>query len=581
MLDRAEIVARLREIEGLIALHGGNKFKARAFARGARALEASREPVAVLVDEHRLTDLPGIGASLAHQIEELHRTGRSELLDSLKRGLPSGVMELAQIPGIGLHALRLFSEQLGIATLEDLRRVAQAGRLRGLRGFGPKKEAKILAAIDAYEAHDAGRAKILLSDGLSLAGSLAGELARLRSVRAVDVAGGLRRGMEQVGEVELVVTADDPGAALDEVSRIPRASAAERRDETSCRLRLPDGTRVVVSVGTPAARGGLLVARTGARAHVEALAKRATERGIRMERLRASREEEVYRALGLSFVPPELREGEGEVAEADGGEAWEDLVTLGDLQGFTHCHSTWSDGRHTIEAMARAAEARGARFITITDHSAAAHYARGLDVERLARQCDEIDEVQERVGIRILKGTEADILADGSIDWPDRVLERLDVVIASIHARYRQDESKMTERLLRAMRAPIFKIWGHPLGRLVGSRPPIPCRVEEVLDALAEARGAIEINGDPHRLDLEPRWVRAARERGIPFVLSVDAHSMRELDNAAYATLLARRAGVRREEVLNAEPAAAFAEAVRPVNGGPRSSRSRSRRGAA
>jgi DNA polymerase (family 10) len=215
--------------------------------------------------------------------------------------------------------------------------------------------------------------------------------------------------------------------------------------------------------------------------------------------------------------------------------------------------------------MARATEARGAEFITITDHSKTAHYAGGLDEERIRRQWDEIDEVQERVRIRILKGTEADILADGALDWPDHIVERLDVVIASIHNRYRQAEEAMTARLLRAMRAPVFKIWGHPLGRLVTSRPPIPCRVEQVLDALAESRGAIEINGDPRRLDIEPRWGREARERGIPFVLSVDAHSTRELENLRYAVGLGRRAGLRPSDVLNARHGAEFAQLVRPA----------------
>ena len=310
-----------------------------------------------------------------------------------------------------------------------------------------------------------------------------------------------------------------------------------------------------------------MVLATGSKGHLAELAQRADEMGVRLDRLTGSDEESIYGALGLPLVPPELREGLGEVDLAARGESWDDLVSAEDVRGFTHCHSTWSDGRHTIEQMARAAAMRGASFITITDHSAAAHYARGLDVERLERQWDEIDEVQERVKIKILKGTEADILADGAIDWPDRILERFDVVIASIHARFRQDEEKMTARVLRAMRWPVFKIWGHPLGRLVRSRPPIPCRVEEVLDALAESQGAIEINGDPHRLDLEPKWIRAARDRGIPFVLSVDAHSMPELDNVRYAALLARRAGVRKSEVLNTRSVAGFRKAVRPSAG--------------
>lgn len=567
MLDRSEIVLRLREIAQLLELHGGNKFKARAFVRGARALEASREPVSTLVEEGRLMDLPGIGVALARQIEELHRTGRSELLESLRKGLPSGVLELAQVGGIGLHALRVLHEELGVATIDDLRKAAEEGRLRAVKGFGAKKEAKLLEAIGKYESHDARHPSILLAEGLRLAESLEDELSELPSVASVDLVGSLRRGIELARDVDLLVTSEDPRKAIADIARIPRVGTVEKKDDTSCRLRLPDGTRIDVVACEPRARGLGLVVATGAQLHVEELAARAKERGVRLERIAVRDEAEVYRALGLSYVPPELREGLGEVASAAAGEAWDDLVGEDDIRGFTHCHSTWSDGRHTIEQMARAAEARGAAFITITDHSAAAHYAGGLDVERLKRQWDEIDEVQERVKIRILKGTEADILRGGAIDWPDRILERLDVVIASIHNRFRQDEDEMTARLLRAMRWPVFKIWGHPLGRLVRSRPPIPCRVEEVLDALAESHGAIEINGDPRRLDLEPRWVRAARERGLSFVLSVDAHSMPELGNVRYATLLARRAGVRRREVLNTRSPAEFAKAVRPASG--------------
>ncbi len=565
MLDRSEIVARLREIAQLLELGGGNKFKARAFVRGARALEASREPLTALVEEERLTDLPGIGVALARQIEELHRTGRSELLESLRKGLPSGVLELAQVGGIGLHALRVLHEELGIATVGDLRKAAEEGRLREVKGFGAKKEAKVLEAIRKYEAHDAARPSILLAEGLRLAESLEDELAELPSVTSVHLVGSLRRGVELSRDVDLLVTSGDPKDAIARIARIPRVGTVERLDDASCRLRLPDGTRIDVLACEPRARALGLVLATGAEPHVAQLVARAKDRGLRLERVAAADEAALYRALDLSWVPPELREGLGEIADAARGETWDDLVGEDDVRGFTHCHSTWSDGRHSIEQMARAAEARGAEFITITDHSAAAHYAGGLDVDRLKRQWDEIDEVQERVKIRILKGTEADILADGAIDWPDRILERLDVVIASIHNRFRQDEEKMTQRLLRAMRWPVFKIWGHPLGRLVRSRPPIPCRVEEVLDALAASQGAIEINGDPHRLDLEPRWVRAARERGLSFVLSVDAHSMPELGNVCYAALLARRAGVRKREVLNARSPAAFAKAVRPT----------------
>lgn len=571
-MDRSGIVARLREIASLLELSGGNKFKARAFVRGARALEATREPVGALVDEKRLEDLPGIGHALARQIEELHRTGKSELLESLQAGLPSGVLELSQVSGIGLHALKLLHDELGIATVADLKKAAEEGRLRGVKGFGEKKEAKILASIAKYEAKGPS---ILLADGLRLAQEIERELAASPGARSAHVAGSLRRSAELSDEVTVVVVADEPARSIESAATMPRVGTVEERSDASCRLRLPDGTRAMVFACEPSSAAAVMTIATGSKGHVGKLAARAAERGLRFEpsglydakgkKLPLADEAALYSALGLSFVPPELREDLGEVEAAARGERWEDLVSFEDVRGFVHCHTTWSDGKGSIEEMARAAEQRGASFLTITDHSGTAHYAGGLDVERIKKQWDAIDAAQENVKVKLLKGTEADILADGALDWPDEILERLDVVIASIHNRHRQDEDKMTARLLRAMRHPVFKIWGHPLGRLVTSRPPIPCRVEEVLDALASSRGAIEINGDPHRLDLEPKWSRAARERGLPFVLSVDAHSMRELDNVRYAVGLARRAGVRRGDVLNARSAEAFANAVKPT----------------
>jgi DNA polymerase (family 10) len=240
-------------------------------------------------------------------------------------------------------------------------------------------------------------------------------------------------------------------------------------------------------------------------------------------------------------------------------------VTAGDLRGIVHCHTLYSDGAHSIEQMARAAEAMGVQYLTITDHSPTASYAGGLPLDRLRAQWDEIARVQEAVSVRLLRGTESDILADGALDYPDAILEQLDVVIASIHARHRMDADQMTARLVRAMRHPCFKIWGHPLGRLVLSRPPIACRVEEVLDAIAASRAAIEINGDPHRLDLPPRWIRAARERGIRFVVSTDAHSVADLAYQRHGVAMARRGWVGRGEVLNALDAAGFARAVAPA----------------
>jgi DNA polymerase (family 10) len=282
-------------------------------------------------------------------------------------------------------------------------------------------------------------------------------------------------------------------------------------------------------------------------------------------KVRIESEEALYRALGLAYVPPELREDAGEIEAARDGSLPEDLVRLGDVRGLVHCHTTWSDGRATLEEMARGADALGAEYMTVTDHSRTAGYAGGLDVDRLLRQRDELARVQEGVKVRLLHGTESDILEDGALDYPDAVLEQLDVVVASVHSRMRMDEREMTRRLVRCMQLPVFKIWGHALGRLLLARDPFACRVEEVLDALAGGRGAVEVNGDPRRLELEPRWLREATARRIPVVLSVDAHSVKDLGYLANAVAVARRGWVRRGEVLNTLSFEAFRRAVRPV----------------
>jgi len=263
----------------------------------------------------------------------------------------------------------------------------------------------------------------------------------------------------------------------------------------------------------------------------------------------------------LPWVPPELRGGRDDLDP----HGYADLLTPESVVGMVHCHTTYSDGRNSIEEMAQAADALGMQYITITDHSPSAHYARGVTLDRLKEQWDEIARVQETVRVRILRGTESDILADGALDYPDEMLERFDIVIASIHARHKMDRAQMTARLVRAMGLPIFKIWGHALGRILLSRDPIDCDVPAVLDALAGARGAIEVNGDPHRLDLPPIWIPHARERGIPFVVSVDAHSTRGLGVLPTGVQVARRGGLRRHEVLNTLPATEFAARVRPV----------------
>jgi DNA polymerase (family 10) len=334
--------------------------------------------------------------------------------------------------------------------------------------------------------------------------------------------------------------------------------SVEREDGTTAG-KLPDGLTAELRAVRREEHARALVETTGGPGHVARLAALA---GGHLPD--AATEEEVYRSLGLAFVPPEMREDVGEVDLARAGRL-PSLVTERDVRGLIHCHTVWSDGRHTVEEMAAEADLRGFEYLAITDHSASAFYAKGLDLDRLRAQWEEIDRVQEGCRVRLLKGTESDIQADGALDWPDEILERLDLVIASIHTHLRMDPARMTARIERAMAAPPFKVWGHPLARILLRREPLACDLSHVLDVVARSPAAIEINGDPHRLDLAPEHVREARSRGIPIVISTDAHSRRSMGYLRWGVTMARRAGLEARDVLNTLDAPSFQDRVRPT----------------
>jgi DNA polymerase (family 10) len=531
-LNRHAIALALREIGEHLQILGESPYRARAYLQGADALERFGGELRDLFREDRLTDIPGIGPALAAQIKELESTGKSALLTSLRSRLPPGAVELMRV-GLSLKRARALHEALGITSVEELRAACEAGRVRAVKGFGEHTERRILKAIEAL----ADRRPALLLNQATLAAERALTRLKASGVERAEIVGSVRRGVESIEEIEILAAA-------------PEA---------------PSGINGFATVWTadPDEFGSALVRRTGSAAHVARLEDLARQRGVPPGE-RIADEADVYSRLGLPFIPPELRENEGEIEAALAGELPMDLVALPDLRGFVHCHTTYSDGIASLERMVRAADSLGAEFITITDHSPSAHYADGLSVDRLKAQWEEIDAIQEKVKVRILRGTESDIQADGSLDYPDSILERMDVVIASVHARFRMDQDAMTRRISRAMSHPFFKIWGHAQGRLIGRRPPFDCRMEEVLDVIAASRAAIEINGDPRRLDMVPRWIRAARERGIPFVISTDAHSVGSLRNARYGVVNARRGWVERGEVLNARPLHDFLRAVRP-----------------
>jgi DNA polymerase (family X) len=573
MLDKLGVARALRELGMLLEIKGENPFKVRAYENGARAVEGLAEDLHRLVEEGRLTEVAGIGEALAKKIAELHRTGKLALLEELRAGMPPGIGELLRIPDLGPKKLAVLLGALGIGSVADLEAACLAGRVRELKGFGARSEEKILEGIRRMRSQGNRR---LLSDAREVGEQLLRHLRASGAAESLELAGSVRRWKETVGDLDLVAGSRHPGKLSDALVAFPGVEAVVAKGDTKTTVRLAGGLSVDLRVVPPEDYPTLLHHLSGSKEHHVKLRGLAREAGYTLSEWGLSRladgakvpirsEEDIYRALSLQPVPPELRQDTGEIEAAREGHLPGDLVTLEDVQGMVHVHTTWSDGHATVEEMARAAEGLGMRYLTITDHSRSAAYARGLDVERLREQWEEIDRVQEKVGIRLLKGTEADILEDGALDWPDEVLERLEVVVASVHSRMKMDREQMTRRLVRAMQLPFFKIWGHSTGRLLLEREPYALDMDAVLDAAASSRAAIEVNGDPHRLDMDPVFLRRARERGLRFVLTTDAHSVAGLGNLPYAVMTARRGWVRRDEVLNARPARSFAAAVRPA----------------
>jgi DNA polymerase (family 10) len=570
--DKFAIAAALQEIGALLELKGGQYFKARAYKAGARAVSELTEDVGKLIKQNRLTFVKGIGYALAKQIEQLYETGESSMLNELRAQLPAGIIELSRIPGLSIQKVEKLQEELGIKSVEDLRSACEAGRLREIKGFTEKTEQKILDAITRHETREQF---IHIHHAWRISERIIEYLETARGLAKAEAAGETRRWKETVSKIVIVAAARNPQAIIEHFLQFPLVIRTESKTKQECSVVLSEGYKATLIVVKPEEFAIALWRATGSEAHLKKLQPIATKKKlnivsrngnfVRSSSTRVKSEAEIYKRLGLQYVPAEMREDAGEIEAALKKKLPDDLITEDDIQGMVHCHTMYSDGKHSVEQMVAAAEAMGMKYITITDHSPTAFYAGGVKIDRLQQQWEEIDRVQEQTKVRILKGTESDILQNGLLDYPDWILEQFDVIVASIHSRYKMNSDQMTQRIVTAMRQPVFKIWGHALGRLIQRRPPFECRVEEILDVIAESRAAIEINGDPYRLDMEPRWIREARKRKIKFVISVDAHSMNALHNVQYGVGIARRGWVTKKEVLNSSGLKAFQKAVRPV----------------
>jgi len=573
-LDKFAIAATLQEIAALLELKGGkDRFKARAYQTGARVIAGMGDDLGAIVQADRLTSLRGIGDALASQIKQLYETGESSVLRGLKKDFPPGIVELSGVPGLSIAKIVALHEALGITSIPELKAAAEAGKIKSIKGFGAKTEQKLLETIASHREGKTKEQRLHLHRALATAEQIRNYLATAGEKLEIEFAGSVRRWKETVGTIRVVAKTKQPAALIKYFLHFPLIVQVEEQTKASCIVWLAEGARVSLVAVSPAEFALTLLTETGSQAHLTKLQEIASNGNARSKRGKSNTratarpstpktEAELYRSWGMQYIPPELREDEGEIEAALAGKLPEDLITLEDIQGMVHCHTTYSDGKHSVAEMARAAEAMGMKYITITDHSPTAFYAGGVTIERLKRQWDEITEVQETVKVKILRGTESDIVADGHLDYPDKILEQFDVII---HSRYNMDSAKMTKRIVTAMRQPVFKIWGHALGRLIQRRPPFECDVEKILDVIAESRAAIEVNGDPWRLDMEPRWLREARKRKIKFTISVDAHSTGALNNLKYGVGSARRGWVRRVEVLNTLGVKAFQKAVKPA----------------
>jgi DNA polymerase (family 10) len=557
LADTFNLIADLSEIKGEII------YKTLAYRKAAESLAALDRDAAEYWKEGKLREIPGVGEAIAEKIEELLKTGKLKFLVKLKKEVPPSLAEWLRIPGLGPKKVGLIWKSLKIKTLPQLEKAARAGKLRDLPGMGAKSEAAILAGIESL-ARRTGR--IPLGRAYPLAQEIAAALKKVPGVVAAEPAGSLRRMRSDVGDIDILVAAADSGPVMDAFVNLPGVARVLGRGDTKSSVEFGDGVRAQVWVHPPERFGTALQYATGSKDHNVALRELALKKGFSLSEHALKRtsdgseilcatEAQVYRSLGLPWIPPELREDRGEVQAALSGKL-PDLIEIGDIRADLHVHTKWSDGQLSVLEMAQAAMRRGLKLIAITDHSGGLGVAGGLDPERLKKQAEEIRRAQERLGgaIKILHGSEVEIKADGTLDFPDEVLAGLDVVIASLHTGLRQPREKVTERALRAVRNPHVDILGHPTGRLYPDREGADLDMDAVLAAAAETRTALEINAHPARLDLNDQFSRRARDMGILLAINTDAHAEDSFDLLFYGIATARRAWLKKEDVLNTWP---------------------------
>jgi len=558
----AEIADAFDELASLYELDGAVVYRVVAYRNAAKAIREAGVSVAELTRQGRVTDLAGVGKTIEEKIHALLDTGSIPSADKLKARVPAGLIEITRIPGLGPKRARALYERLGIRSIADLHTAAEEGRLKDVAGFGEKAEENVLAAL-AAGADGRPKARLLLSKALPVGEQLVRALREHPAAIRVELAGSARRLADTVKDLDIVASASDPKALAEAFAKLPELDTVSSPGEAGARATTHSGLQVDLRIVPAEAFGNLLQHFTGSGRHNEALRTEAVRRGLHVSEYGIAddeagtteafaTEEEVYERLGMQFIPPELRENRGELESARRDEL-PALIELSDLRGDLHMHTTLSDGRNTVEEMAAGARERGYGYIAITDHSASHGFGNDVQPDELLRQLEQIRSL-DLGGIRVLAGTETNVLPDGSLDYEDAVLEQLDWVVASLHTAFRLPEQDQTARMLRAMEHPLVDAIGHPTGRLIERRQPYEIDVDRVIAGALETGTFLEINGNPDRRDLNDVYARAAAEAGVMLVIDSDAHGLERLANIRYALATARRAWLTREHVANTRP---------------------------
>jgi DNA polymerase (family 10) len=557
-VHNASIEAIFDEIADLLDIQGANPFRVRAYRNAARTIgDLGTDVKTLMARGMALTEIPGIGEDLAKKIQEIVQTGRCEFLERLHKELPPAITDLLRIPGLGPKRVKVLWHDLNIQTLEQLLRAARDGRIRELPGFGEKTEQKI---VEAAQAHLSQARRFKLAVAAQYAEAFVAYLRRVKGVQRVDIAGSFRRMRETVGDIDILVTAEAAGAAMDSFTTYEDVKEVLASGPTRGSVVLKAGIQVDVRIIPEDSYGAALVYFTGSKAHNIAIRRIAQEKGLKINeygvfkgdrRIAGETEESVYKAIGLPWIAPELREDRGEVEAAQAG-TLPKLIELSDLRGDLHAHSKASDGHNTIREMAQAAQTAGLEYVAITEHSRRLTVAHGLDPVRLAKQGAEIDRLnRELEGITVLKGIEVDILDDGTLDLPDSVLAGLDIVVAAVHSKFDLPRTKQTQRILTALDNPVVSILAHPSGRLIEEREPYDVDMQKIVRK-AKANGiALELNAHPERLDLLDIHCQMAKQEGVLVCINSDAHSTFEFGVLRFGVGQARRGWLEKNDVLN------------------------------